>query len=185
MKKHLFNTGKTSSKADGSGGTIAPGEITSWHEGKILCHDQRRQVLVGKLSRGASVMKKTLLFLLLTVPLLMTSSLQAVSYPPSSMEPTYLKDEEVMKVGSKLHMFHSGTQDVKSAIVVHDVLTVYREYPPDISGATKETGKVRVTATLGDYYFEAEVIEGYVQPGSIALKGTVACLITTRLKARR
>jgi hypothetical protein len=142
----------------------------------------------GELPRGVSIMKKSLLLLLLlllTVPLLLASPLRAVSYPPAVTEPSYPKDEEVMKVGVKLLMFHSGTQDVRGAVKVNDVLPVYREYPPDISGATKETGKVRVLAALGDYYFEAEVIEGFVHPGSLALKGTVACLITTRLKHKQ
>jgi hypothetical protein len=129
-------------------------------------------------------MNKSLL-LLLTVPFFLASPLHATSYSPSVKEPGYLKDQEVMTVGTKVHMFHSGTKDVKSAIKVNDVLTVYSEYPPVIPDASKETGKVKVIATLGDYYFEAEVIEGSVQPGYLALKGTVACLITTRLKQKR
>jgi hypothetical protein len=128
-------------------------------------------------------MRKSLL-LLLTVPLFLASTLHAVSYPPPTSEPGYLKDEEVMKAGAIVHLFHSGTQDVKSAIKVNDVLTVYREFPPDISGATKETGRVRILGTLGEYYFEGEVIEGSVQPGYLALKGTVGCLVTTRLKKK-
>lgn len=127
---------------------------------------------------------KKILCLLFAVPFFLAAPLHAVSYPPSATEPSYLKDEEVMKVGAKVYMFHSGTEDVKAAIKIDDVLTVYREYPPDISGIAKEAGKVRVVATLGDYYFEGKVIEGYVEPGYLALKGTVACLITTRLKPR-
>jgi len=126
-------------------------------------------------------MKKTLI-LLFAVPLFWAAHLHAVSYPPS--EPSYLKEEDVMRVGAKLHMFHSGTNDVKKAIKINDVLTVVREYPPDISGVTKETGKVKVIATLGDYYLEGEVVDGYAEPGSLAMKGTVGCLITTRFKKK-
>ena len=125
---------------------------------------------------------KKILFLFLAVPLFLTTPILAVSYPPSVEEPTYLKDQEVMKVGAKVYLFHSGTGDVKAAIKIEDVLTVYQEYPPDISGIAKEAGKVKVVATLGDYYFEGKVIEGYVEPGYVALKGTVACLVTTRIK---
>ena len=128
-------------------------------------------------------MKKTL-FLFLAVPLFLATPLLAVSYPPSAEEPSYLKDQEVMKVGAKVYLFHSGTQDVKDTIKVNDILTVYREYPPDISGLTKESGKVKVIATLGDYYFEGVVTEGFVEPGYQAMKGTVSCLITTRLKPK-
>jgi hypothetical protein len=128
-------------------------------------------------------MKRLLLFML-AVPLFLATPLYAVSYPPSVEEPTYLKDQELMKVGAKVHLFHSGTEDVRNAIKTGDVLTVYREFPPDISGLSKETGKVRIIGTLGDYYFEGEVIEGYVIPGYLAIKGTVACLITTRFKQK-
>jgi len=127
---------------------------------------------------------KMILFLAIAIPLLLAPPLHAVSYPPSAKEPTYLKDEDVMKVGAKVYLFHSGTEDVRNIIKVHDVLTVYREFPPDISGITRESGKVRVVSTLGDYYFAGEMIEGYAEPGYLAMKGTVACLITTRLRLK-
>ena len=128
---------------------------------------------------------KRFLFLILAAPLFLAAPLQAVSYPPSVEEPTYLKDQEYMKPGTKLHLFHSGTEDVRNAIKVGDLLTVYREYPPDISGLSPVSGKVKIIGTLGDYYFEGEVVEGYAEPGYLALKGTVGCLITTRFKTKR
>ena len=128
---------------------------------------------------------KKLLFLLLAAPLFLAAPLHAVSYPPSVEEPTYLKDQEYMKVGARVHLFHSGTEDVRNAIKVGDLLAAYREYPPDISGISKASGRVKVLGTLGDYYFEGEVVEGYVEPGYLALKGTVACLVTTRFKPKQ
>ncbi len=128
-------------------------------------------------------MKKAL-FVFLAVSLL-AAPLHAVSYPPSVEEPNYPKDQEYMKVGAKVHLFHSGTEDVRNTIKVDDVLTVYREYPPDISGVSKVSGKVKVIGTLGNYYFEGVVIEGYVIPGYLAVKGSVACLITTRFKPKQ
>ena len=127
---------------------------------------------------------KKIVLVFLAMTLFLAAPLHAVSYPPSAEEPTYLKDQEYMKAGAKVHLFHSGTQDVRSAIKVGDVLNVYREYPPDISGLATASGKVKVIGTLGDYYFEGEVIEGYVEPGYLALKGTTACLITTRFKPK-
>jgi len=133
----------------------------------------------------AGLTMKKFVFLFLAVPLFLAAPLYAVSYPPSVEEPTYLKDREYLKAGTKVHLFHSGTEDVRNTIKVNDVLTVYREYPPDISGLTPVSGKVRVLGSLGDYYFEGEMIEGYAEPGYLALKGTVACLITTRVKSKR
>ena len=115
----------------------------------------------------------------LIAPLLIPAVVHAVTYSFPENEPAYLKDEAVINVGTKLYLFHSGTEDVKKAINVNDVLTVYREYPSDISPGARETGKVKVLSVLGDYYYEAIVIEGAVQPGYLAKKGTVACFITS------
>jgi hypothetical protein len=128
-------------------------------------------------------MKKALILLIISFSL--ASPLHAVSYPPSVQEPSYLKEEDVMTTGAKVHMFHSGTPDVRNSIKIGDVLVVYHEYPPDLWTATKQTGKVKVITSIGDYYFEGYVIEGFVQPGSLAFKGTVACIITTRLQQKK
>lgn len=126
-----------------------------------------------------------IMILLLAIPLLLAAPVHAVSYPPSAEEPTYLKDQEVLKVGAMVHLFHSGTADVRNAIRPGDVLNVYREYPPDISGISKASGKVKIIGDLGDYYFEGEMVEGFAEPGYLALKGTVACFVTTRFKPKR
>lgn len=123
-------------------------------------------------------MKKLSFLLLLITPLIMTTSLYAITYPFPENEPAYLKDEAVMKVGTKIYLFHNGTEEARKTINVNDVLTVYREYPADFSLETREVGKVRILAASEEYYFEAEVIEGYVQPGNVAIKGTVACYVT-------
>lgn len=127
-------------------------------------------------------MKTLTLLLLLMTPLIMTSSLHAITYPFPENEPAYLNDEAVMKVGTKLYLFCSGTDEARKTINVNDVLSVYREYPPDFSASTSEVGKVKILSASGKYYFEAEVIEGYVQPGNVAIKGTVACYITSLRK---
>jgi len=124
---------------------------------------------------------KKLTLLLLAAQLVMTSSLHAVTYPFSENEPVYQKDGTVMKVGTRLYLFHSGTGDVKNTIHVNDILAVYRENPPNLSPETGETGKVKVLSCSGRYYYEAEVIEGTVQPGNLAKKGTVACFVIKTL----
>ena len=90
-----------------------------------------------------------------------------------------MKTEAAMTVGTKIYLFHSGTEEVRKTINVNDVLTVYREYPPDFSPGSTEAGKVRILFPLGDYYFKGEVVEGEMQPGYLAKKGTVACFITS------
>ncbi|MDR3580228.1 MAG: hypothetical protein P4L44_09730 [Oryzomonas sp.] len=116
---------------------------------------------------------------LLLVPLLMPAVVHAVTYSFPENEPAYLKDEAVINVGTKLYLFHSGSEDVRKAINANDILVVYREYPSGISPEARETGKVKILSTSGGYYYEAEVIEGSVQPGYLARKGTVACFITS------
>jgi hypothetical protein len=122
-------------------------------------------------------MKKFLFLLLLLVPFAMSSNLHAVAYPFPENELSYQKDEVAMKVGTKLYLFHSGTEDVKSSIHVNDALTVYRVHPADSFAETREVGKVRVLSPLGDYYFNGEVIGGEVKAGDLAIKGAVAFYI--------
>jgi hypothetical protein len=114
--------------------------------------------------------------------LLIPAVVHAVTYSFPENEPGYLKDEAVVNVGAKLYLFHSGTENVKKAINANDILIVYRELPSDISREARETGKVRILSTLGEYYYEAEVIEGSVHPGYLAKKGTIACFITSLRK---
>jgi hypothetical protein len=127
-------------------------------------------------------MKKFSFLFLLITPFIMATSIYAITYPFPENEPAYLNDEAVMKIGTKIYLFHNGTEEAKKTIKVNDVLSVYREYPADFSLETREVGKVRILSVLGEYYFEAEVIEGYVQPGNVAIKGTVACYITALKK---
>ena len=115
----------------------------------------------------------------LTAPLLIPAVVHAVTYSFPENEPAYLKDETVVNVGTKLYLFQSGSEDVKKTINVDDILIVYREYPPDFFPEARETGKVKILSTSGEYYYVAEVIEGSVQPGYLARKGTVACFITS------
>lgn len=126
---------------------------------------------------------KKILFLLLLVPFAMSTTIHAVVYPFPENEPTYQIDEPVMKLGTKLYLFHSGTEDVKSRIHVNDSLTVYRVHPAAFSGETREVGAIRVLSIVGDYYFNGEVVRGEIKAGDLAKKGTVACLVTSFWKS--
>ncbi len=88
-----------------------------------------------------------------------------------------IKGEVVMKSGNKVHMFHSGTADVKKEICINDVIPVYREMQLGGSFKSKEVGKVKVLSYVGEHYFEAQVVEGEIKPGDIAKKETASCLI--------
>jgi hypothetical protein len=164
--------------------SAAAGEAEPFQRVSPSCRQQDAAPAGSGITKAAGGALKSILLFAFAAVLFWAAPLHAVSYPPSGEEPTYLKDQEIMKVGALVHLFHSGTEDVRSAIKVNDILTVYREYPPDISGISKAYGKVKVVGSLGDYYFEGEVVEGYVLPGYIALKGNVACLVTTRFKPK-
>jgi len=109
-------------------------------------------------------------FLLLTVSAPLT--VFATSYTPLFHRQD--RGETVMKAGQMLHLFHSGTADVRKTINTNDVLTVYRIMP---SCEVKEVGKIRVIAYVGETYLKGEVVEGEIRPDDIAKKGKVSCLV--------
>lgn len=129
-------------------------------------------------------MKKLILFLLLVMPLLMTSSVHAVTYRFPKSDPTYLGNQTAMTAGTRLYLFHNSTQKVNDAINVNDILVVYRGYPRHLVLGSPETGKVKVISFLGENYYEAEVVEGEIIPGELARKGTAACFITSAKTSR-
>lgn len=88
-----------------------------------------------------------------------------------------IRSEVMMKAGDKLHLFHSGTADVRKEICLQDVLPVYRERMTGGHTTIKEVGKVKVLNYVGDHYFEAQVVEGEVKVGDVAKKATASCLI--------
>jgi hypothetical protein len=127
---------------------------------------------------------RKILFVLLLVQVVLVPRLHATSYYPFERGPEQSQDAEVMKVGARVYLFYSGTQDARNSIKINDVLGVYREHPFGAVGGAKETGKVKIVASPGAYYLEGEVIEGQAEPGYLAVKGSVACLITARIKAK-
>ena len=85
------------------------------------------------------------------------------------------KSEVVMKMGNKLHLFHSGNVEAQKEISVGDVISVYRE-----SGKTrqsKEVGQVKVLSFIGEHYFEAEIVKGEIKVGDIAKKDATSLLV--------
>ncbi|UFS70148.1 hypothetical protein LPW11_20020 [Geomonas sp. RF6] len=89
------------------------------------------------------------------------------------------KGEVVMKEGGTVHLFHSGTSDVKKEICLNDVIPVYRETMAGGHTTSRKVGKVKVLSYEGEHYFEAQVLEGEVKPGDIVKKKSASCLIYT------
>ena len=85
------------------------------------------------------------------------------------------KSEVVMKMGSKVHLFHSGNVAVQKEIAIGDVLPVYRvTVKPE---QEKEVGQVKVLGFIGQHYFEAEIVKGDVKVGDIAKKEKTGLLV--------
>jgi hypothetical protein len=98
----------------------------------------------------------------------------ATSYPPA---PLYHREdtvETVSVVGQTVHLFHSGTDDVKRHIQSNDILTVYRI---NASCEVKMVGKIRVISYIGETYLKGQVIEGEIKPDDIAKQGSISCLV--------
>jgi hypothetical protein len=85
------------------------------------------------------------------------------------------KSEVVMKMGGKVHLFHSSNVEAQKEIAINDVLPVYR-----MSGKArqeKEVGAVKVLSFMGEHYFEAEIVKGEVKVGDIAKKDSSSLLV--------
>ena len=85
------------------------------------------------------------------------------------------KSEIVMKMGSKVHLFHSSNVEAQKEIAIGDVLPVYR-----VSVRTqqqKEVGQVKVLGFMGEHYFEAEIVKGEIKVGDIAKKENSGFLV--------
>jgi hypothetical protein len=112
------------------------------------------------------------LSLMLTIPTL------------SQAAETKTKNVIVMKMGSKVHLFHSSEVAAQKEIAVGDVIPVYRQYvKPSVrpkeapARDEKVVGEVKVLSFIGEHYFEAEVVKGEVKTGDIAKKDTSALLV--------
>jgi hypothetical protein len=121
-----------------------------------------------------TVMRKVLMLAMLA------AFVAAVSVPVTVQAAEKVKGEVVMKVGSTVDLFHSGTADVKKEICVGDVIPVYRETMAGGHTTVKEVGKVKVVGYEGEHYFKAEIVKGEIKPGDVAKKTTAYCLVQKR-----
>ena len=103
-----------------------------------------------------------------------TVTVFATSYPPAPLYHREDTGEAVRVVGQTVHLFHSGTEEVKRTIHINDILAVFRI---DTSCEVKMVGKIRVISYIGETYLKGKVVEGEIKPDDIAKKGNVSCLI--------
>jgi len=113
-------------------------------------------------------------FLFLSLALTIPLTARAVSYSPFIEEHRQIKNKAIMKVGTIIYLFHSGTPDVKNEIHLNDILIVYRESP---TCEMKAVGKIKVLSFAGGNHITAEVIEGEIMIDDIAKKGKAAYLV--------
>lgn len=86
------------------------------------------------------------------------------------------KSEVVMKMGSKVHLFHSSKVEVQKDIAIGDVLLVYRQMGgKDVQ--PNKVGEVKVLSFMGPHYFEAEITKGEAKVGDMARKGETSLLV--------
>ena len=88
--------------------------------------------------------------------------------------------EVVMKVGNKVDLFHSGTEDVKKDMCVGDTVPVYRE-TGKIGEQINEVGQVKILGYKGDHYIEAEIVKGSIKTGDIVKKNSTYCMVRKRI----
>lgn len=85
------------------------------------------------------------------------------------------KNEVVMKMGNKVHLFHSSKVEVQKDIALNEILPVYRSTGK--SNTMKEVGAVKVLSYSGEHYFEAEIEKGEIKVGDTAVKNSSALLV--------
>jgi hypothetical protein len=87
---------------------------------------------------------------------------------------SYFTGTDYLPVGSVVHLFQSGTQEIKKEISVRDTLAVLR---PGESCKMDNVGRIEVVSFSGRNYLVGKVISGEILIGDIAQKGTITCLI--------
>jgi hypothetical protein len=117
---------------------------------------------------------KILIIVMVSCICVMPAIVAATSFFPEELTGAGEGTQTVMKVGTNVYIFHSGTSDVKHAVGVNDILTVYREEP---CRTVNEVGKIKILSFNGANYIRAEVVEGEIRQGDTAKKDRISFLI--------
>ncbi len=127
------------------------------------------QNLTNHTEKEIQMKKLTVLFSAAMIMMFVAMPLAAQASPKKA------KSEVVMKMGNKLHLFHSGNVEAQNEIAIGDVITVFRTYGK--SNQQKEVGQVKVLSFIGAHYFEAEIVKGEIKVGDIAKKDATSMLV--------
>ena len=100
---------------------------------------------------------------------------------PSDTVRAQVRDAVVAaETGATVHLYYGMDKTAKEEFCVGAEVPVYRLGGGGIgqsyTGKT-EVGKVKVTKDLGDHYVEAEVVEGSLRAGDIAMLAHSECLL--------
>lgn len=87
---------------------------------------------------------------------------------------SYFAESGYLPLGSVVHLFQSGTQEIRKEISIHDTLTVFRSGQ---SCELEEAGRIEVVSFGGRYYLSGKILSGEINAGDIAKKGSIACII--------
>ncbi|MCM0082082.1 hypothetical protein L4X63_10820 [Geomonas sp. Red32] len=106
---------------------------------------------------------------------LLAVALTVVALPPTAQGGTKKEGEVVMRVGSKVHLFHSGGDAAQHEIAEGEVLPVYRHTTKPEQ--EKKVGEVKVLRFVGQHYFEGQITKGEVKVGDIVKKENTGMLV--------
>jgi hypothetical protein len=87
------------------------------------------------------------------------------------------KAEVMMKNGDVVTLFYSGSKEASALFCLGETVTVYREESRERLRYI-EQGKVQISRIIDANHLAAKVVEGKVDPGDLAMKGNVGCLVT-------
>jgi hypothetical protein len=94
------------------------------------------------------------------------------------------KSEAVQKTGDDSYLFGSGTQDVTKEFCLNDIVPVYRDVAHGwaIKGygevqSRDKVGDIKISSYIGNQNFRAQVMDGSVQPGDMAIKEGASCTV--------
>ena len=85
--------------------------------------------------------------------------------------------EVVKKIGSVVILFYGGSKETSALFCPGETVLVYREESRKRPRYI-EQGKVEITRVIDANCLEAKVVEGKVNPGNLAMKGNISCLVT-------
>lgn len=119
-----------------------------------------------------------LAFTLLLTAFLLSS---CASVQPQDRIRAKVTEATIAKPGDTIHLYYGMSKKAKEEFCLGAIVPVYR-MGKGYYVIKQEVGKIKVTKDLGQHYIEAEVTEGEVMPGDIAMQPNSECLITAPQK---